>query len=79
MWPFRRRVPALDEAHLELVTQIHGLAQRIKLLEERCDAAEAAHERLRGRFYQLRGAQAEERPGQLSKAEILARMVPPRR
>jgi len=76
MWPFPRRRPALDEAHQELVAQIHGLILRLKRLEERADAAEAAHERLRGRFYQLRGSEAPQ--GGLSKAELLAKFVPRR-
>jgi hypothetical protein len=74
MWPFRQ---APDGAHLELVAQIHGLVQRLKLLEESLASLEAAHERLRGRFYQLKGPSIEDRA--LSKAEILARMVPSRR
>lgn len=65
---FFTRRPRADQAHLELVQQIHGLHTRLKLAEESLQALQAAHERLRGRFYALRG-KGEETPQ--SKAEIL--------
>ncbi|HEX8838287.1 MAG TPA: hypothetical protein VF748_15195 [Candidatus Acidoferrum sp.] len=79
MWPFSRSRRPLDEAHLELISQIHGLAQRVKLLEEGLAATDAAHERLRGRFYALKGPSADhDTPRQLTKAELLAKFVPRR-
>lgn len=66
---FWRRKPRTDEATLELVQQLHGLTMRLKALEERLDAAEAAHERLRGRFYATRVP--EQPPAKPSKAEVL--------
>jgi hypothetical protein len=51
----------------------------VRQLTERMDAVEAAHERLRGRFYQLKGPQNPQNTnGQLSKAELLAKFVPRR-
>lgn len=70
MWPFPKRRQAVPEAHLELVSQIHGVLQRVKLLEDGLAALEAAHERLRGRFYATRPADSGSKP--LTKAEILA-------
>jgi predicted nuclease with TOPRIM domain len=77
MWPFRQR---LDQAHLELVGQIHAVLQRVKAIEETLAALEDKHERLRGRFYATRPQlQAETEQRQLTKEQILARFVPPRR
>lgn len=71
MWPFRSRAQGANDAHLELVKQIHGLQLRLQLAEERIEAAEAAHERLRGRVYAT-GAHKGGSTEPLSKAEILA-------
>lgn len=74
MWPFQAKTEprqGVDHAHLELSAQIHGLVQRVKQVEDDLAALEAKHERLRGRFYGLRGRQNDEPE---SKAEILRRM-----
>lgn len=66
MWPFRKRV---DQSHLELVDQIHGLSQRCKHLEDSLAALEDRHERLRGKFYARNGGEVK---GIKSKEQILA-------
>jgi hypothetical protein len=49
---------------------IHDLNLRLRQLDERLSALEAAHERLRGRFYALKGPETPASPR--SKQEILA-------
>jgi hypothetical protein len=66
---FSRRRQVDNEAHLELVSQIHGLLQRVKALEDDLAALEAKYERLRGRFYATRGADTPPTP--LSKGAVL--------
>lgn len=51
-----------------LAQHIHGLGMRLQALEEKHQALAAAHERLRGRFYALKGPEPTE---PRSKAEIL--------
>jgi hypothetical protein len=50
--------------------EFHALVLRVKELDDELKALEDKHERLRGKFYQARGAQ----PPPESKAEILSRM-----
>lgn len=69
MWPFPKRRQLLDEAHLELVAQIHGLVQEVKALRDDLASLEDKHERLRGKFYASRSNS--EAPAGKSKAEIL--------
>lgn len=68
MWPFPRRRQVVDEAHLELVRQIHGLLSDVKQLRDDLASLEDKHERLRGKFYATRSAD----PGGKTKAQILA-------
>jgi len=72
MWPFTRRnkvSEASTEAVAALARMLHTQGMQLKELLERLDALEAAHERLRGRFYALGGGKAPREPQ--SKAEIL--------
>jgi hypothetical protein len=68
MWPFRSHRLAHDQEIIDLVFKSR---QRITDLEERIAAAEAAHERLRGRFYATKGQTPPDEPKPLTKAEIL--------
>jgi len=58
-----------DPVVLALLQQIHGHELRLKQVLERVEAMEAAHERLRGRFYATKGPEPAKQPE--SKAEIL--------
>lgn len=73
MWPFSRRSQASDGASPEalaiLAKQIHGLGLKLNETVERLEALEAAHERLRGRFYAKAGSR--EPTGPMTKAEVL--------
>ena len=55
-----------------LIDQIHALNQRLKHLEDLVLSLEERYERLRGKFYALRGPTSAPQPE--SKAEILRRM-----
>lgn len=66
---FWRPKPKAQDAQLEILAKhIHGLGLRMQALEEKHLALAAAHERLRGRFYQRIGPESRE---VASKAEIL--------
>jgi len=72
MWPFTRRTrvsEVSDEALAALAKQLHAVGLKQADLVERLEALEAAHERLRGRFYALGGGRAPREPQ--TKAEIL--------
>ena len=66
-WPFTMRRKGLSQAEQGV---IQALNLRVSQLEEALLALQAAHERLRGRFYALKGPEEPKRP--LTKAEILA-------
>jgi hypothetical protein len=71
MWGFFKRRQPVSEALASHQAAIHSMGLLLKQTEERLAALEAAHERLRGRFYALRGPE----PGAkkvMSKEEILA-------
>jgi len=75
---FKARPRALPASFEELHTAVTALRLKVKALEERADAADLAHERLRGRFYGL-GLHKVDQPSQtLSKSELLAKFVPRR-
>jgi hypothetical protein len=59
----------LQERIEQLSAENHDAGVRLRELDERLSALEAAHERLRGRFYATRGPEA--KPAAQSKAEIL--------
>jgi len=63
---FWRPKPKVESGQLEVLARhIHGLGLRTQALEEKLQALEAAHERLRGRFYQSKSHEP------TSKADIL--------
>jgi len=53
----------------EILNQLHLHTLALKQLAERIEAAEGAHERLRGRFYATKGHDSPREPQ--TKAEIL--------
>jgi hypothetical protein len=73
VWPFRTKTKAVEgvsqEAFTVFASQLHGFGLKLREIEERLDALEHAHERLRGRFYAKSGPR--EGPQPQSKAEIL--------
>ena len=66
MWPFRKPQ--------EPIPDVRDLLTRVRKLEEDLGALQLAHERLRGRFYALKGADENQAAKPQSKAEILRRM-----
>ena len=66
-WPRRKQAFTQDDFGV-LARNVHAQGLRLKELEEKHLALEAAHERLRGRFYATR---PQEKPEPTSKAEIL--------
>jgi hypothetical protein len=65
MWWSSRRAQRLSE----LREAVHQASLAVKRLEDRLSLLEGAHERLRGRFYSLRGSPGE--PVPKTKEEIL--------